>query len=42
MGRGWFFPSASEGKKNHPRQPSVGYIKGGGFKFLFFLHASRS
>jgi len=32
--RGWLVPPGSEGhKKPTPRQPSVGFNKGGGFRF---------
>jgi len=26
MGRGWFFPSGSEGKKNHPLPPLLAVL----------------
>jgi len=43
MGRGWFFPSASEGKKNHPLPAFVGkMLKAAVWNFFIFLHASCS
>jgi len=43
MDRGWFFPSESEGKKNHPLPAFVGKMLNAAVrKFFFFLHASRS
>ena len=37
MGRGWFFPSASEGKKNHPLPAFVGkMLKTAVRKFSYF------
>jgi len=41
--RGWFFPSESEGKKNHPLPAFIGkMLKAAVRKFLFFFQASRS
>jgi len=43
MGKGWFFPSGREGKKNHPLPAFVDkMLKAAVWKFFIFLHASRS